>query len=122
MPDAPVLPGPMDLGRTFYSPLPLDFLILEKLPDEGTIGGIHWRGRRIVDLREEINEDLRGEATVNSSELMARLRSMHGGAEHGPGLVKPYQGRRNGAKIWARTQRGAEFLRHKEAYLGNHAA
>jgi hypothetical protein len=95
----------------YYEPTPLDFKVLEVLPDDGMIGGLRWTGRRARDVRSQINEGLpEGIDPVSISELQSRLRAMHV-----KGLVK----RRGGAQdsIWSRTDDGVAFLATKDEVL-----
>ena len=63
----------------FYRPMPLDFKILELLPEKGMIGGVHWQGRRVKDVRKQILEDeeITDPTIVPTSLVQSRLRSMH---------------------------------------------
>jgi hypothetical protein len=99
----------------FYSPTPVDFILLDKLPEVGMIGGVHWKGRRAKDLREEIIEGGVEATLVPMSFIGARLRSM-GVA----GLVQNYAGGTRGG-IWARTPQGTEYLGKREEILGGAA-
>jgi hypothetical protein len=96
--------------------MPLDFELLERLPEKGTIGGIHWKGRRVKDLRLEIIEaaDLEDPNILPTSLVQARLRSMHvaGFVENFPGSVG------NNAVIWARTPQGNDHLARREELMG----
>jgi hypothetical protein len=107
-----------------YRPAPIDFRILDKLPDRGLIGGIRWRGRRVKDIREEIIAELRAELGSQADEVlgdltmnffMARVRSMHVA-----GLVENYGGTGiGGTSIWARTEDGVAFMDTREEVLGS---
>jgi hypothetical protein len=99
----------------FYMPIPLDFLILAKLPEKGMLGGIHWKGRRLKDVYEEIvTKDLNGDKTVlKPTEIMARSRSMHVA-----GYLEPFGSMRANEKIWARTPEGSAFLDRRGEILG----
>ncbi len=90
---------------SYYSPWPIDFRILEKLPEVGTIGGVHWKGRRTKDLPSDI-----GLEGVTSELVASRLRSMHAG-----GIVKNFPAGEQ--TIWARTQKGTELLTKEEEYV-----
>jgi len=101
---------------TYYEPVPVDFLILAKLPDAGMLGGVHWKGRLAKDDHDEITaKELDGDATLlNHSLVMSRMRSMHAA-----GFVNSYSsGSVNGLKVWARTPAGAEHLARKDEILG----
>lgn len=91
-----------------FEPWPLDFVLLEKLPEKGLIGGIHWRGRQVRDLRDEIN-DVEG-AETTSDQVSARLRALKIA-----GYTQDFPGAHG--RIWARLQAGSSFLRRKESYL-----
>lgn len=94
----------------YYQPLPVDFAILETLPDVGTIGGIHWRGRRAVDIADQLNLD--GFDSLNVGD---RLRSMSAGK-----VIRSFPGGgRGGTKIWARTPEGSALLKRRGEYLGS---
>jgi hypothetical protein len=95
----------------------VDFLLLEKLPDKGMLGGIHWNGRRVKDLVDEINESLNNGLKVTSSFVQARLRAMHvaGYVSKHPGSSSQENG--GGQNVWARTLAGQEFLKTKASVL-----
>jgi hypothetical protein len=91
-----------------YEPTPLDFLLLELLPEQGMIGGVHWKGRRVVDLRNELGDG------VTTGNVQGRLRSMHVA-----GLVDRHVSvGRAGVKIWSRTLDGSDLLARKTEVLG----
>jgi len=97
-----------------YMPLPLDFRLLELLPEKGMIGGVHWKGRRIKDLLAEmVDSEPELAQYLKSSTLMARMRSMHVA-----GYVEPFGAAGNTSMIWARTMKGSEWLAQKEEVLG----
>lgn len=103
------------LGK-YYQPIPLDFLILDVLPDKGMLGGIHWKGRRIKDVYAEILETQNGltPAILKVSGVAARVRSMHSaGHVENFGAVGTA-----GVQIWARTDTGKELLARKTEVLG----
>lgn len=96
-----------------YRPVPLDFLLLAAMPEKGMVGGIHWQGRRVKDLRDQILEEnglARGELT--SSQVQARLRAL--AVE---GHVENFQSIGKGV-IWARTISGSAHLDRKAELLG----
>lgn len=118
--------GPVSFeGGGYYEPLPLDFEILSFLPEKGLIGGIHWKGRRVRDVAEEVNEGVRktmltegeqeppSDIFVKSTTIQSRLRAMQVA-----GLVKGFPGTGQGERIWAKLPKAAELIRHKEAYIG----
>jgi hypothetical protein len=63
----------------YYRAMPIDQLILDLLPEEGTVGGIHWRGVRVKDvltgLREQAPDDA-SKKLITSTLVQSRLRSM----------------------------------------------
>lgn len=89
----------------FYEPYPVDFKILRLLPEVGTIGGVHWKGRRARDVVAEL--DMEG---VNVQLVGDRLRSMGTG-----GYVKGFPSK--GGKIWARTSKGVALMNKEEEYV-----
>lgn len=117
------------MSAKYYKPTPLDFLLLERLPEKGLIGGLHWKGRRARDLRQEVLDDLAAEMRaaaheqwdnnapplempeLTSSQVMARLRSLHVA-----GYVENFTSIGQGA-IWARTVAGTAFLQTREEVL-----
>lgn len=111
----------------YYSPQPVDFVLLGMLPDAGMIGGIHWRGRRAVDLRQEILDSGVEAALVPTTFVSSRLRSMRVA-----GLVETYSAgspitsattnsRHRSSQIWARTEKGKEQLAKRDEILGGAA-
>lgn len=97
-----------------YEPMPLDFLILEVMPEQGMIGGVHWKGKRVADIASEINERSNGSGVKTKGTMIdGRMRSLkHFGytkdfASYGTG----------GTRIWARTPEGTKLLANKEAIL-----
>lgn len=97
-----------------YRPLPLDFQILEELPDKGVLGGVHWAGRPLKHVRISINEHLpEGFPPVAMSVIQARTRSMKLA-----GLVEDFPATSVGL-IWARTAAGVEVLATKAEVLGS---
>ena len=109
------MPHPDGAG-SYYRPQPVDFLILELLPEVGTIGGIHWKGRRAKDVRQDIlDQGDEGVAEVLTMPLLqARLRALSAG-----GHVKNYGGAgTGGGSIWARTPDGTVHLARRDEVLG----
>jgi hypothetical protein len=107
--------GHRPISGSYYDPIPVDFLILAKLPDAGMIGGVHWKGRLVRDIWDEIvKNDLNGDrALVASSTVTARLRSMESA-----NLVGSYRANKGGYRIWARTAQGTEHLSNRDEILG----
>lgn len=101
-------------GTTYYQPLPVDFLILEALPAKGILGGVHWAGRPVKHVLQDIHDGMPAEARehVGTSTLMARLRSMKV-AGHVEDFASVGSGR-----IWARTPDGTALLATKSEVLG----
>jgi exosome complex RNA-binding protein Csl4 len=104
----------------YYRPMPLDFTILDLLPDRGMIGGVHWRGKRVKDVREQIVNQSDGELTkadLPTTAIAARMRSMtlEGFVENFTTVGS------GGGVIWARTPKGLEHLARKDEILGMEA-
>jgi hypothetical protein len=95
--------------KNYYEPLPVDFELLTRMPDQGTIGGVHWKGKHVKDLRGEILDAANGDLTpdmLTADMVSARMRSMLVA-----GLVQNYPAMgAGGLRIWARTPKGVEFL------------
>jgi hypothetical protein len=96
----------------YYKAQPVDFILLEKMPEIGMIGGIHWKGRRVKDLQQEIIDGGVDASLVTMPFVAARVRSMHV-----EGLVEHFGGPNSGF-IWARTDKGTEFLAKRDEILG----
>jgi hypothetical protein len=99
----------------YYEPVPLDFLILELLPDRGMIGGVHWKGRRVNDLTRELwSRDGLDSSILTVQQVASRLRAMNSA-----GMVASFSAiAGNGVKIWARTPEGTEHLGRRDELLG----
>jgi hypothetical protein len=93
-----------------YQPWPVDFPILELLPEDGVLGGVHWKGRRVKDVVDELRDQ---DLDVTSDLVASRMRSMNAG---GVTIARPAGG--GSAKVWARTTKGSTMLRNKEDYIG----
>jgi DNA-binding PadR family transcriptional regulator len=97
-----------------FQPWPLDLKILEILPEEGLIGGVHPRGRRVKDVREEILDEMPeedrkelealGQDPISTGTLQSRCSELRK-----YGFVVYSQGGNTG-KIWAKTSKGVQFL------------
>lgn len=98
---------------TYYKPQPVDFVLLEKLPEDGMIGGIHWKGRQLKDLRQEIIDGGVDAGILPLSFVSARMRSM--AVE---GLVVNRGTTMRSAAIWARTTEGTNYLAKREEIIG----
>jgi len=100
------------MSKDYFTPLPLDFKLLEMLPAKGMIGGVHWRGRRTGDLYKQLVEaEPELKDYISATSISARMRSLHVA-----GYVQNFNGS-NGQKIWARTPEGEAFLATKEEVL-----
>lgn len=87
---------------------PMEHRVLEILPPEGLIGGVHYRGRIAVDIANEILEGISPEdrqyVHINGltvGNVLTNLQKV--------GLVKQY-GKSSQRRIWARTPKGTEIL------------
>lgn len=98
---------------TYYRPQPIDFVLLEKMPQVGTIGGLHWKGRRVADLRQELLDEGADAELVTMELVGARIRSMHV-----EGLVRNFSAVK--ATIWARTPKGDEHLANRDKVMADH--
>jgi len=99
----------------YYRPIPIDFLLLEVIPERGLIGGVHWRGRLVSDIIDElaVREDIDG-SSITSSMVQSRMRSMRLA-----GYVEPFEATgAAGRSIWARTKAGSEYLARRDEVLG----
>lgn len=101
----------MPSAGQYYSPIPLDFVILDLIPAKGILGGVHWAGRPVRHVTEEINRRP-GLAEVNGQIVGGRLRSLKVG-----GYVEDFAAAAS-QRIWARTPAGSEFLARREEVLG----
>jgi hypothetical protein len=108
------MPGPnKDRKRgKFYAPHPLDFGIIERLPNEGTTLGFHTIAMPARALTEELNADVPREAWVKTSQVTGRLVSMKS-AGYVVQVVMIGQNERWG---WQRTTQG---VRHYEKQAGH---
>lgn len=108
----------MSKKGNYYEPWPVDFALLELMPNEGLIAGVHWRGRQVKDMVGELNDQLTPDDLRNGAEpfttpgIQARLRSMAV-----VGLVTNHPGS-GGMRIWARTSKGVDQLGRKNELLG----
>jgi hypothetical protein len=98
--------------RRRYAPVPVDFILLDLLPDKGIVGGVHWRGIKVADLRINLKEE--HDIELHGEGVSARLRTLehHGFVTQFPG------GGAGGSRIWARTPQGAELLSKRDEILG----
>jgi hypothetical protein len=103
---------PNQMASENYRPLPLDFLIVEQLPDKGIIGGVHWAGRSVRAVRDTINGALpEGAQKIESSFVQSRIRNLKV-----MGYVTDFPSHGSG-RIWARTPEGAAFLATRDEVL-----
>lgn len=101
---------------TYYVPQPVDFLLLDKMPEEGMVGGIHWKGKQAKQLRQDLIDDGIDAELIPMTFIAARLRSMNVA-----GLVETYSQTRRSSGIWARKPKGTEQLSKREEVLGGFA-
>lgn len=85
-----------------YVPWPLDTRLLELMPDQGLIGGVHHAGRTVRGMVKQINDDAQ-QVVVTSAQAQSRARILRelGLAEHYPA---------SGGRVWARTAEGKRYL------------
>lgn len=96
----------------FYSPVPLDFVVLDLLPEKAIIGGVHWAGVPVRHLVRDVNATMpQGAAALGESTVSARLRSMKVA-----GYVEDFKA--TGGRIWARTPDGSVHLARRSEVLG----
>lgn len=91
---------PMTMER--YKPWPLDIRLLELLPDQGLIGGVHHAGRTAHAMMDEINQAA-GQALVTGTQIGTRLRVMRE-----IGLTQNFPA--TGGRVWAKTPAGKKWL------------
>jgi hypothetical protein len=85
-----------------YDPWPLDLRLLELMPDEGLIGGVHHAGRTIKGMVKQINDEVQQNVvTTSQAQPRARILREVGYADHKPA---------SGGRVWARTPAGKKFL------------
>jgi hypothetical protein len=99
-------------GSKYFHPQPIDFALLDMMPSKGMIGGIHWKGRRVTDMRQQLLDDGVPAELIKATFIAGRVRSMHV-----EGLVESFGGANSGL-IWARTQKGTDFLATRDQVLG----
>jgi hypothetical protein len=90
-------------NKTGYEPWPLDYKLLELLPDAGIIGGVHYKGRRARDVLKSITDEI-GSGIVTVNQVQSRLRVLRQN-----GLVDKFPA--SGGDIWARTEAGKKFAK-----------
>jgi hypothetical protein len=100
-----MMPGVKDEDKKprKYQPWPLDNKILAMLPEEGIIGGAHYRGRQAKHLHQEIEAEI-GKGVVSMGQMQARLRELRF-----QGFAESFSA--SGGRVWARTEKGIEHLR-----------
>lgn len=95
-----------------YEYWPLDFVLLEMLPDKGLLGGLHWKGRLTRDLAREINNSVEEGPRMTSNGVGKRLRVLKAF-----GVVEDFPSGQ-GQRIWARVpEKATALLAKKEDYL-----
>jgi hypothetical protein len=90
-------------GPRQYRPWPLDEKLLKMLPDEGIIGGVHYRGRQAKHIKQEIDAEI-GPGIVTMGQVQARMRELRF-----QGFAESFAA--SGGRVWARTAKGKEHLR-----------
>lgn len=85
-----------------YVPWPLDTRLLELMPDQGLIGGVHHAGRTIKGMVKQINDEAQ-QIVVTSAQAQSRARLLRELE-----LVEIFPA--SGGKVWARTPAGKQFL------------
>lgn len=86
---------------------PLDYLILDMLPNEGTLfAGAYPSGKSVSELKREI-----GEGQISSGTFSRRLQAM---SEEDLVVVKKGVGT-NGDRIWQATPRGRNVVERWKA-------
>lgn len=96
-----------------FRPTPLDFLILEALPEKAILGGVHWAGRPVKHVVADINESTPiGAPLVTSSMAQSRVRSMKVA-----GYVSDFPSHGSG-RIWAKLPAARDLQRRKSELLG----
>lgn len=81
-------------GR-YYQAQPMDYAILELLPEENTMLGYHYLGMQVKDVAAKLGHP--------SNEIQARMRSM---AVAGIVVHRPLSSNR----VWQRTAKGKELF------------
>ena len=90
---------------------PVDYMILQWLPDEGTLfAGLFPLGETVVNLVEKFTPEQRS-AGINSSFVSTRIRIMHIQS-----LVVSSRSAKGGSgkRIWQRTKAGARLVKEWE--------
>lgn len=103
----------MGTNHASYEPWPLDTKLLDLLPDAGTIGGVHYKGRRARDLLKEITEEI-GTGIVTIGQVQSRLRVLRQQK-----LADKFPA--SGGDIWARTTKGWEFLKEQKGEVNGNS-
>jgi hypothetical protein len=97
---------------TYYSPVPLDFVVLDLLPEKGIIGGVHWAGVPVRHVVRDVNAGTpQGTDPIAEAAISSRLRSMKVA-----GFVEDFAA--TGGRIWARTSAGSAHLARRSEVLG----
>lgn len=86
---------------------PLDFLILEKLPEEGTqFGGLYQLGETTRSVEKALREEHPAFAEIPSTNLHSRFTSMNQA-----GLLHKVKALGREGSAWQRSQLGEEALK-----------
>jgi hypothetical protein len=98
----------------YYSPMPLDFELLRRMPAEGTMLGFHVLALTAKHITTELNKTAPPGGALTSHNVTARLRSMHVA-----GYVTPVQvmGASTSGQGWQRTPKGEAFLKEQKPGL-----
>jgi hypothetical protein len=99
------MPGKPESERKprVYSPWPLDSKLLQMMPDEGIIGGVHYRGRLAKHIKQELDNEV-GAGLVTMGQVQARLRELRF-----QGFAESFAA--SGGRVWAKTEKGKELLK-----------
>lgn len=94
----------------YYEPMPLDYELLRRMPDEGSMLGYHTIALTVGHVKDTLNKDAPEGARLTTGHIAARIRSMHVA-----GLcVKVRVMGASSAHGWQRTPKGAKFLRDND--------
>lgn len=89
----------------YYEPHPLDYELLQRMPEEGAMLGYHTLGMTVKHALKELNKDVPLAARLTAEEVSARVRSMHV-----VGYVAKVKLLGTGGTLgWQRTPKGTAF-------------